>query len=204
MRPPSPAATSAIILAGGRGARMGGYDKARLAWRGQSLIQRLCAQLKPQVSQIIVVRSHARQAITLPSGVEHTRDAKAFAGPVGGLLAGLKRSRKAWCLCIPVDGITVPVQLSRQLARDSHQGGYIKNSGNHYYLHQLIARQRRHALQAFHAAGGRSAGNACREIRQQPVAMELPGAIWSINTPDERRKAQRQRRNTRNSPLGRA
>ncbi|MGJ8670148.1 MAG: molybdenum cofactor guanylyltransferase [Oceanococcus sp.] len=201
MRPPSAAATSAIILAGGRGARMGGYDKARLTWRGQSLIQRLCAQLKPQVSQIIVVRSQARQAISLPSGVEHTRDAKAYAGPVGGLLAGLKRSRKAWCLCLPIDGVVVPQHLSRQLARRSRHGGYVENHGNHYYLHQLIARQRRHELQAFHAAGGRSAGNACRELRQQPVTIDVAGAIWSINTPGERRKAQRQRRSTRNTPL---
>ena len=201
MRPPSAAASCAIILAGGRGARLGGYDKARLRYRGRSLLQRLCAQLRPQVSQIVVVRSQARQALALPHQVDHGHDAQAFAGPVGGLLAGLKRSRKAWNLCLPVDSLSAPQDLRQRLARQSRRGGYLQNQGNHYYLHQLLARQQRKTLQAFHAAGGRSAANACRELGLQAVPLTHQRGIWSINTPQERREAQWQRRIVRNRPL---
>ncbi len=194
MRPPAPAACSAIILAGGRGSRMGGRDKAGLKWRNRTVLQHLCRQLRTQVSEIIVVRSRVRQAMRCPAGVRRAHDDQAYAGPVGGLLAGLKRSRKAWCLCVPVDGLNPPPQLKQQLARRSRQGGYVAHAGNQYYLHQLLPRRHHKTLQAFHQGGGRSAANACRSLQLQAVPMADNGAVWSINTQGEYRRLQRQRR----------
>ena len=45
---------SSIILAGGRGTRMGGIDKGLVKLQLKSLIQHLIERLTPQVNEIII------------------------------------------------------------------------------------------------------------------------------------------------------
>ena len=46
--------TTAVILAGGRGRRVGGKDKGLLIWGKEPLIQHIYKRIKPQVNQVIV------------------------------------------------------------------------------------------------------------------------------------------------------
>ena len=193
MRRPSRSSTSAIILAGGRGQRLGGCDKARLRWRGQSLLQRLSAQLQRVACEVIVVRARPRDALRLPHGSVRAWDQQSAQGPLSGLAAGLQRASGRWCLCVPVDCANLPPDLLAQLARGSHHGGYARHLDDHYYLHCLLPRHARNALGQFRRSGGRSASNACRTLGLEPVTISCSGTIWSLNTREELRHRLRRR-----------
>ena len=187
MRPPPRQAISAIILAGGQGRRMG-RDKARLRWRGHRLLARWRELLQAECGEVLVVRARPRSA----AGRHAAWDRQPGQGPVHGLEAGLRRARRAWCLVVPVDGLPPDPAVFACLARAG--GGYLQRGADPCYLHALIPRRRRRALDGFLAAGGRSAANACATLGLRPVpirATALP--VCSLNTPQEWRHLQRRR-----------
>lgn len=186
MRPPPRQALSAVILAGGQGARMGGRDKARLRRGRASLLEHLVAQLRPLTAEIIIVRRRPRSPLRLPGDCRLAWDRQAGNGPVAGLEAGLRRARRAWCLCLPVDGLNPPQDLIRRLSQGQGRGAYALHAGDAYYLHSLIPRDQRRSLARFMAGGGRSATNACRQLglRPRPIG-RARRTVWSINTRDE-------------------
>ncbi len=193
MRPPPRSATTAIVLAGGRGQRLGGRDKARLRYRGHTLIARLVRQLHQAARHIVVVRARPRDSLRLPAGCMRAWDQQGSQGPLSGMAAGMARAPGQWCLCVPVDCVALPDNLLAQLARGSHHGGYAQHRDDHYYLHNLVPRHQRQALARFRHSGGRSAANACRSLQLTPVNMAGADSIWSINTPEERRRLLRRR-----------
>jgi molybdenum cofactor guanylyltransferase len=85
---------SAIILAGGRSARMG-QPKATLILGGVTLIERTVAELARAFVDIVVVAAPAAEAIELPAlgAVTIVRDDDAYQGPVGALARGLRAAR---------------------------------------------------------------------------------------------------------------
>ncbi len=81
----APQDKSAVILAGGRSARMG-TDKASLAWGGATIVEAIAAELARGFADLVV--------ITGTHGVPHLaaaviRDAEPFRGPVPALRRGL-------------------------------------------------------------------------------------------------------------------
>ena len=86
--------TSAIILAGGRSARMG-QPKATLRLGGVSLIERTVAELARAFDDVVVVAAPESEAIELPAlgAVTIVRDDNAYQGPVGALARGLRAAR---------------------------------------------------------------------------------------------------------------
>ncbi|MGA7763064.1 MAG: NTP transferase domain-containing protein, partial [Candidatus Binataceae bacterium] len=75
---------SAIILAGGRSARMG-EPKATLRLGGITLIERTVIELARAFDDIVVVAAPESEAIKLPSlgAVTIVHDENAYQGPVG-------------------------------------------------------------------------------------------------------------------------
>lgn len=92
-------AASAIILAGGRGARMG-QPKATLRLGGMTLIERTVAELaRAELARafddIVVVAAPESEAIELPAlgAATIVHDDDAYQGPVGALARGLRAAR---------------------------------------------------------------------------------------------------------------
>jgi molybdopterin-guanine dinucleotide biosynthesis protein A len=90
MSPPGPLPFDAVILAGGRGRRMGGVDKAALEVGGTSLLQR-AVDAAGSAERIVVVGPEraARPGSARP--VEWVREEPPGGGPVAALEAGLQR-----------------------------------------------------------------------------------------------------------------
>lgn len=107
--------TTAIVLAGGRGSRLGGVDKAWLTWRGRPLIETTLTCLQPQVEQVLVVaNAHATRYAAL--GVACVGDSReGQLGPMAGLEAGMQRCDTPWVLCVPVDAPHLPGDLTLKL-----------------------------------------------------------------------------------------
>ena len=91
---------SAVILAGGRGERLG-RDKALVELDGQSLVQRVIAVLQ-LVSPDIVVVERRGQGLQL-DGVRVVADLAPYEGVLAALAAGLSAAKQDWCLVVACD-----------------------------------------------------------------------------------------------------
>ena len=100
-----------VILAGGRGQRLGGIDKGLAPYRGRPLIEWVIERIEPQVDEFVINanRSPERYAAY---GVPVIPDVLGdFPGPLAGLHAGLVRASHDWVLTIPCDTPSLPRDL---------------------------------------------------------------------------------------------
>jgi molybdopterin-guanine dinucleotide biosynthesis protein A len=112
---------SALILAGGRGARMGGTDKGLQKINGTPLA--LNALLRLQMQQggapaecLINANRNlgAYEAFGVPVWPDSLPD---FAGPLAGFLCGLERAETPYLLTVPCDTPLFPLDLLERMAQ---------------------------------------------------------------------------------------
>jgi molybdopterin-guanine dinucleotide biosynthesis protein A len=113
------AQTTALVLAGGRGARMGGVDKGLQPYMGQPLVlhalQRLARQQGGPLHSVLVsanrnLAQYAALGITaLPDSLPD------FAGPLAGFLVGLEHCTTPYLLTVPCDSPLFPLDLAQRL-----------------------------------------------------------------------------------------
>ena len=104
-----------LILAGGKGSRMGGVDKGLQAFRGRRLVDHVYERLAPQVGGVIInVNQNHEEYKTF--GVRVVSDAIAgYAGPLAGLHAGLSVSKRPFLASVPCDSPFLPADLVERL-----------------------------------------------------------------------------------------
>lgn len=104
-----------LILAGGRGERMGGIDKGLQTFRGLPLVQHAIQCLTPQVDALMInANHHLAQYAAL--GVPVCTDAYGdFAGPLAGMDAGLRTCETPLLMTAPCDCPFLPKDLSNRL-----------------------------------------------------------------------------------------
>ena len=109
------------ILAGGRGARLGGVDKAALEFRGRRLLERtrdaFClpqhAAVRDATDTPLLSRAGGGVSAGAEPGFQHVPDLRSGClGPLAGLEALLNAARTAWLLTAPVDLRDVPTDLA--------------------------------------------------------------------------------------------
>ncbi len=111
-------AVTALILAGGRGSRMGGVDKGLQNFRGMPLalqtLMRLQLQSLPPQEILINANRNLAAYESLGAGVwPDTLDG--FAGPLAGFLTGLERCETPLLLTVPCDTPLFPLDLIERL-----------------------------------------------------------------------------------------
>jgi len=100
------AGTTLGILAGGRGSRLGGLDKAWLERGGVPLVLSLSRRLAPTVDAILV-GANGDPARFHEHGLRMVPDRIAGIGPLGGLDALAHACVTPWLLTLPVDVTSV-------------------------------------------------------------------------------------------------
>jgi molybdopterin-guanine dinucleotide biosynthesis protein A len=110
-------AMTGLILAGGRGTRMGGVDKGLQVWVGQPLVWHALQRIKPQVGSVIMnANRHVEEYQRL--GVPVYPDALAdFPGPLAGFAVGLQEAQTPYLLTVPCDSPRFPLDLASRLAQ---------------------------------------------------------------------------------------
>jgi molybdopterin-guanine dinucleotide biosynthesis protein A len=108
-----------LILAGGRGARMGGVDKGLENFNGTPLtlhtLMRLQMQDAATLSEMMVVANRNLSAYE-SFGVQVWPDSTdGFAGPLAGFLTGLERCETDLLLTVPCDSPLFPLNLTQRL-----------------------------------------------------------------------------------------
>ena len=105
-----------LVLAGGRGQRMGGVDKGLQLLRGTPLAQVALERLRPQVAGLLV-SANRHQATYATFGAPVLSDlVPDHPGPLAGLLAGLQHCPTAWLQAVPCDTPHFPIDLVARLA----------------------------------------------------------------------------------------
>ena len=106
-----------LILAGGRGSRMGGVDKGLQPLAGHTLVWHALQRLQPQVGSVIVnANRHLEdyQQLGVPVYPDVLAD---FAGPLAGFLVGLQQARTPYVLTVPCDSPRFPLDLAARLSQ---------------------------------------------------------------------------------------
>jgi molybdopterin-guanine dinucleotide biosynthesis protein A len=109
---------TALILAGGRGSRMGGVDKGLQNFKGMPLALHTLTRLQigGGVGEILI-NANRNLAAYESFGVSVWPDALAdYAGPLAGFLTGLEHCETAYLLTVPCDTPLLPLDLAQRLA----------------------------------------------------------------------------------------
>ena len=105
-----------LILAGGRGSRMGGVDKGLQNHHGVPMALHAMMRLAPQVGEIMINANRnlgAYEAFGVPVWPDTLPD---YAGPLAGFLTGLERCETRYLATVPCDSPLFPHDLVRRLA----------------------------------------------------------------------------------------
>jgi molybdopterin-guanine dinucleotide biosynthesis protein A len=111
-----PTEVTGVILAGGRGSRMGGVDKGLQNFAGGPLALHALMRLQSQVGEILINANRnlsAYESFGVPVWPDALPD---FAGPLAGFLAGLERCETACMVTVPCDSPLFPQDLVERLA----------------------------------------------------------------------------------------
>lgn len=201
---------TALILAGGRGTRMGGVDKGLLSFNGVPLAQHTLQRLRSSGGVGPIVINANRHLNTYAAfGVPVVSDELAdFAGPLAGFLAGLTHCSTPYLLTVPCDTPMFPLDLASRLAAalETHQADIAMASapeaddnGQQPLRPQpvfcLLRKELLASLTHFTQAGGRKVGAWTAQHHTVLVpfdqAGEDPLAFFNANTPTELQQAER-------------
>lgn len=109
-----------VILAGGRGSRMGGEDKGLMLWQNKPLYQHVLQRLQPQVTTVWI-NANRNIEVYQQSGLPVISDTLTdFPGPLAGMLAALQQAETEWIVFTSCDTPLLPDNLVQHLWR--HKG----------------------------------------------------------------------------------
>lgn len=112
---------SILLLAGGRGQRMGGQDKGLLQWHGEPLIAHLHRKTR-ELSDDLIISCNRNLDKYAPYADQLVHDDEGdFPGPLAGIRAGLKAARHGFLLVLPCDVPRIDAALLRDMRETARQ-----------------------------------------------------------------------------------
>jgi len=105
-----------LILAGGRGSRMGGVDKGLQTYKNQPLAAHVQQRLAPQVGTMLI-SANRNISVYQTLGAPVLRDTLPdYPGPLAGFLTGLEHCCTPYLVTVPCDCPRFPGDLVQRLA----------------------------------------------------------------------------------------
>ena len=112
---------SILLLAGGRGQRMGGQDKGLLEWHGEPLIAHLHRKTRA-LSDDLFISCNRNPEKYAPYADQLVHDDEGgFPGPLAGIRAGLKAARHAHLMVLPCDVPRIDAALLQSMRETASQ-----------------------------------------------------------------------------------
>jgi molybdopterin-guanine dinucleotide biosynthesis protein A len=105
-----------VILAGGRGSRMGGVDKGLQNYQGIPLALHCLLRISSQVGEVMINANRnlaAYESMGVPVWPDASPD---FPGPLAGFVSGLERCETPYLVTIPCDTPKFPADLVERLS----------------------------------------------------------------------------------------
>jgi molybdopterin-guanine dinucleotide biosynthesis protein A len=189
-----------LVLAGGRGSRMGGVDKGLQSHRGLPLAMHALLRLQPQVGPVLVNANRNLAAYESLGAPVWPDPIEGFGGPLVGFLAGLEHCETPWLVTVPCDTPDFPLDLVEHLARaaaaQDAEIAYAQTTetDGRTQLHPVFCLMRASLLEsllAFLQGGGRKIDAWFAPHRAVGVPFPDPQAFFNANTPQELAQLQR-------------
>jgi molybdopterin-guanine dinucleotide biosynthesis protein A len=176
-----------LILAGGRGRRMGGADKPLLVLAGQTLLDRIIARVRPQVGALSL-SANGDPARFAAFGLPVLPDAAQDRGPLEGMLAGLRWAGAQgadFLLTVPGDTPFLPADLAARLRGCAARAAYATSNHRDHPTAALLATSLAADLETYLATGARAVLPFLRQNHAAPVDWDghNPDPFLNINTP---------------------
>jgi molybdopterin-guanine dinucleotide biosynthesis protein A len=179
-----------LILAGGRGSRMGGVDKGLQPHLGVPLALHALGRLIPQVGKVMInanrnLASYASMGV--PVWPDEVPD---YAGPLAGILAGLTHCETPYLVTVPCDTPNFPLDLVERLVQGlididgemamafTREGGVPRRQP----VFSLMTISLRNSLAAFVGSGQGNVGFWASQQRCAQVVFEDGSAFFNDNT----------------------
>jgi len=188
-----------IVLAGGRGSRMGGVDKGLQPYRGVPLALHTLLRLQPQVGEVMINANRNLGAYE-SMGVPVWPDAQAdYPGPLAGVLVGLERCETPYLVTAPCDTPNFQLDLVERLARALEAEGadiaMAATTENGQTMAQpvfcLLKSDLLESLVKYLQAGQRKIDRWTGQHRVATVTFDDASAFDNANTLDELQRLQR-------------
>jgi len=183
-----------VILAGGKGSRLGGIDKGLIQLRQTSLIQHVINRIEPQVAAIIISANRNLDIYKDLGFSVYADEISDFAGPLAGILKALQHCQSEWLLIVPADSPFIANDLAQRLMQSvkdnkiaiAHDGKQLQPTFS------LIHKSLKSSLKDFLQKGGRKTRVW---MQQQPHTIvdfsDQVSAFININTQDELNNAEK-------------
>lgn len=185
-----------LILAGGRGTRMGQVDKGLQPFRGKTMAAHVLERLAPQVGSVAINANQNLDVYAAMGVPVWPDDLPGFAGPLAGLEAGMRRCQTTYLLTAPCDSPFLPPDLAARLltallAADADLAfAMTQEPGQRPQPHPVFCLVKANLLpilSSYLAEGGRRMDGWYKDLKVVEVPFEDADAFRNINTLDELR-----------------
>lgn len=184
---------TAVILAGGRGSRMGGLDKGLVDFKGRPLIAHVLDAVAGQVGALLINANRNLERYgefgypVVPDSLGE------YQGPLAGLLAAMQVARTRDILTLPCDGPLIRDDLVERLVqarrRERAEIAVAHDGRRMQPVYALIPIALRESLQAYLDAGDRKIDLwYTRHSMALADFSDVPVSFANINTAEERER----------------
>ncbi len=192
-----------LLLAGGRGSRMGGVDKGLQSHQGMPMALYTLLRLQQQVGTCLINANRnlaAYEAMGAPVWPDTLNED--FAGPLAGMLAGLEHCETQWMVTVPCDSPNFPEDLVGRLAQAAaaegadiamaatREAGPDASGIQKQPVFCLMRSQLLESLMAFLDSGQRKIDRWTAQHRCAVVVFDDAAAFFNANTLDDLRTLQ--------------
>lgn len=182
-----------VILAGGKGRRMGGQDKGLISYKNVALIKHVIDSISQQTSKILINANRNQQQYArfgFPVIEDTLSD---YQGPLAGFLAAMSAAETRYILTLPCDGpIIVNNYLSSMLQSmnsDNKELAIASDGDRMQPVYALIPVALKTSLNQFLAEGERKIDRWYQRHSYSLVEFsEESGLFTNMNTPEDLKK----------------
>ena len=194
----SPETVTGLIFAGGRATRMGGVNKALVAFEGQALLSHVVGCIKPQTSALVLSANRDAEALLrlVPGSLVIPDLSQDRPGPLAALesASASERIQTEWVLTAPCDAPLLPKNLVEIFAKaqtkayeeGSDPDAFVACAGGYFQSAVACVRTRRlKEASALLAKGEHRLRRFYEALGCVPVAFPEEQAFTNFNTIEE-------------------
>ncbi len=188
-----------VILAGGKGRRMGGLDKGLVEYQQKPLVAHVIERLEPQVGRLLINANRNAdqyQSYGFPVIADQLAD---YQGPLAGFSAAMMAAKTDYVLTVPCDGPLLPTDLvSRLVKAMDRQKAKISVAHDGQRLQSVYALIKRDLLPSLQACIQTGQRRVDVWYASQAIALsdfsDTPESFSNINFPEDRDEIQNELR----------
>ena len=179
-----------VILAGGRGTRMGTVDKGLKILRGKPMVQWVAERFAPQVTEVLINANQNIDKYQILGYKVIPDEIGGFAGPLAGLHRGLSEATHELIATAPCDSPFLPTDLIARLHASMEKARadltVAKTGDQPHPVFCLCRKSVLPSLTDFLAGGGRKIDAWYAKLKIVEVLFDdQPDAFSNVNTADE-------------------